>query len=66
MISKGSLVTFEDYANVRNPPVYVVLSDPYEYRGVLDTFQVIDIFDKLPDGWGPRCILVERLKLISQ
>ena len=68
MISKGCLVTFEDYANVRNPPIYVVISDPYEHQGQVtrDTFQVVDIFDKTGNGWGPRPILVERLRLISQ
>jgi len=62
MISKSCLVTLAGYAEVHNPPVYLVISDPYKYRGA----QVVDIFDKLPDGWGPRCILVERLRLLSQ
>jgi len=58
-----------DYTNVRNPPIYVVISDPYEYQLEVtrDIFQVVDIFDKnLIYGWGPRRIMVDRLKLISQ
>ena len=66
MISKGCLVTFEEYANVSKPPVYVAISDPYEWKGNTERYQVVDIFDKTGDGWGPRPILVERLRLISQ